>query len=135
MESDEYMEDPSLATRIGIWEQSMSLIQDDLSSISNIVEPILEAIQHRTTTNTPMEEIEHDVLELEASDHSVVIKHDELNIGIRLGVGVDEELNWELSEGLPTKSYTTMGASTKFEDYSTILLFLHWTRWPKTLFD
>ncbi|KAK5775493.1 hypothetical protein PVK06_043389 [Gossypium arboreum] len=115
MESDEYMKDPSVSTWIGIWEESMSSIQDNVSSISNMVEPILEAIQHRTIANTPMEEIEHDVLELEAGDHFAVIEHDELNIGVRLGIGVgvgeNEELNWELSEGVPIKSDTTMRAS------------------------
>ncbi|KAH1082442.1 hypothetical protein J1N35_022203 [Gossypium stocksii] len=104
--------------------------------------------------NTPMEEVEHDFVELKDDVHSTIIKHDKLNI--------EEELTLELSESVdepthfstivmeeptdilhdymyfstdagimvqaPTERYTTLRPLTKFEAY-TILLHIILNRW------
>ncbi|KAH1098003.1 hypothetical protein J1N35_014924 [Gossypium stocksii] len=64
-------------------EESMPSLQDDVSSMSKMVEQKLEAIQCRPTMNTLMKEVEHEVLELKNEGHSTVIEHDELNIGFQ----------------------------------------------------
>ncbi|KAH1031864.1 hypothetical protein J1N35_044038 [Gossypium stocksii] len=111
-------------------EESMSSWQATMSSMSNTLEQSLKVIH--CVMNTPMEEFENDIPELENEGHSTIIEHDELNIrggdrdkimrnedsvftlidiGVGVGVGVElnakVELNLELGESVeePTQFF------------------------------
>ncbi|KAK5840302.1 hypothetical protein PVK06_009196 [Gossypium arboreum] len=45
-----------------------------------------------------MEKVEHDILEPKDDDHSTIIEHDELNIGVGVELDIEDELTLELSE-------------------------------------
>ncbi|KAH1091804.1 hypothetical protein J1N35_019061 [Gossypium stocksii] len=64
MKSDKYMEDPSLATWVGILEECMSSCQATVSSMFKMLEQILEVVQCRATLYTLIDKVEHDILEL-----------------------------------------------------------------------
>ncbi|KAK5836887.1 hypothetical protein PVK06_012692 [Gossypium arboreum] len=126
IESDEYTKDPFLTTRVGILEDGMFSCQATMSSMSNTFEQLLEVVQHQAKMSALIEEVEHDIPELEDEGHYIVIEHKELNmdvqqelevgdrnkvvrneedvftsidikVRVRVEIDVEEELNLELS--------------------------------------
>ncbi|KAK5839953.1 hypothetical protein PVK06_008813 [Gossypium arboreum] len=83
MESDEYVEDPSLVSCVSVLENKMSLFLATMPSTTNTLEKILEVICHKVEMNTLIEKFKYDVSKLEEEAHSTIIEHDGLNIGVQ----------------------------------------------------
>ncbi|KAK5835009.1 hypothetical protein PVK06_010691 [Gossypium arboreum] len=122
MESEEYMEDPSLATRIGMLKESMSSLQTIVFSMSKMLEQILEIVQYRATMNTLIEEVKYDIPELKDEGHFTVIEHDDLSMGIQQVFRVeDRDQVLEMKEGVFTPIDIGLGVRVEVGIYYNTL--------------